>query len=324
MSLLAKARTLARLVWRGQFGKISIRLRYNIRKKAVSTCAGPFAYKYGRDRMICDPLLHDSAALYVEPETDCQERDVIRAWLGAGDFVIDAGANVGLYSFVSASCVGAGGVVAAIEPTPRLATHIKRCAALLGYTSVSVHQIALGGNSGVGEFAFASSDDSAVSQSLIGSAMPPGTSELGLVKVRTLAETAALAGAHMMPSLIKMDIEGAEAQVLLNVPRGWLGADGPLWIVECNPDALSRFGASAEQIFEAFDVANFDVWIVAKYSGLNGTDLAAVPLKRAQIPPASFHNLIAVPRGKSHRRRHVKLARVLTDSRLPNDARRAA
>ncbi len=323
MSVVSKVRTFAALLSDARFGTILERFRYNARLRALSKRASPFVFRYGRDRMVCDPSLHDSASMYLEKEADLQERDVMRAWLAPGDFVIDAGANVGLFTTVAAACVGASGTVIAIEPTPRLAAHLKKCAAMLGNASVVVQTGALGGQPGSAEFAFSAPECTTVSQSLVLGAVPPGTAEIRTVEVRTLSQVAACAKAQ--PSLIKLDIEGAEAQVLASAPESWLGAHGPLWIVECHPEALSRLGARPDQLFRAFPENDFDVWVIGKYAGGDGSDLPAVPLEPAKIPAASFYNLIAVPRGKLQGERRRRLAEVLAVAgSRKGHARRAA
>jgi FkbM family methyltransferase len=50
--------------------------------------------------------------------TDHAERRLLKTILSAGDVVVDAGANIGIYSEFLARCVGPTGLVNAFEPSP--------------------------------------------------------------------------------------------------------------------------------------------------------------------------------------------------------------
>jgi len=49
---------------------------------------------------------------------DSAERRLLRSLLSVGDVVVDAGANIGIYSQFLARCVGATGIVHSFEPSP--------------------------------------------------------------------------------------------------------------------------------------------------------------------------------------------------------------
>src|SRR5207244_4586584 len=49
---------------------------------------------------------------------DRGERQLLKRILSAGDVVVDAGANIGIYSQFLSRCVGATGVVHSFEPSP--------------------------------------------------------------------------------------------------------------------------------------------------------------------------------------------------------------
>ena len=55
--------------------------------------------------------------------TDRAERRLLKTIVSAGDVVVDAGANIGIYSKFLFSCVGPKGVVHSFEPAPE---HFKR------------------------------------------------------------------------------------------------------------------------------------------------------------------------------------------------------
>ncbi len=303
MSNSSKINTLIQLLLRGEWRAVRVRWRYFSRSRALASAKTAFVFLHGRDRLVCDPHLPDSASAFLEPSGDVWEKRIFHEWLRPRDVVIDAGANIGLFTSMAADCVGELGRVITIEPTPRLVDHLRLSAHLLGHTSVEVHGVALGGTPGRAQFAFAAPNETAVSQSLASLELPPGTAELREVEVVTLASLTST-----MPALIKLDVEGVEVRALGGAPPGWLTADGPLWVVECHPLALARFGATMQDIFNLFPKLHFDRWLIGKYAGPFGADLPPVPLDESSLPPASFHNLIAVPKGSrwEERRRTLR------------------
>ncbi len=100
-------------------------------------------------------------------------------------------------------------------------------------------------------------------------------------------------------SMIKLDIEGAEALAFKAVPEELLGADCPFWIVEIHPGALRSFGAMPGEIVARFDTASVETFLLAKHPLDPG---AANPALRALVSTESFSdslyfNMLAVPRG---------------------------
>ena len=59
-------------------------------------------------------LLYRAFKIY----TDRSERQLLRRTLFAGAVVVDAGANIGIYSEFLSRCVGPTGVVHSFEPSP--------------------------------------------------------------------------------------------------------------------------------------------------------------------------------------------------------------
>jgi FkbM family methyltransferase len=77
---------------------------------------------------------------------DTAERQLLRRILRAGDVVVDAGANIGIYAQFLSRCVGASGVVHAFEPSPE---NFKRLqSATRKFANVRLSQAAVGDCSG--------------------------------------------------------------------------------------------------------------------------------------------------------------------------------
>lgn len=305
-----KLKTLLALLGRGDFRLLAARARQLLRTRKLESARGSFTYSYGADRMVCDPAVPDSRDCFLAKPTDHHERELFRLWLERGDVVIDAGANIGLFTAVACHQVGAEGKVVAIEPTPSLAAMIQRNAGLLGHSQLSVREVALGKEAGRAQFAFAAGNETAVSQSLAVGELPEGTQSVREVEVISLVDALSGLKPDRKPSLVKLDVEGAEEQALSGCPAAWSTKEGPLWIVECHPEALGRFGTSPEKIYEIFPEAEFACFVIGKFAGADGTDLPPTKLIRNQRPPALFWNMVAVPLGEkwATRRERVRLS----------------
>jgi FkbM family methyltransferase len=129
----------------------------------------------------------------------------------AGDHVWDVGANIGYLALVAARIVGPGGRVLAIEPDPECAAAIRRNALINDLGAIEVIEAAASSSSGVAELVV-------VRDRLwtrLASVGDHHESECR-VSVRTLALDDVDAPP---PTLIKIDVEGAELEVLAGMTR---------------------------------------------------------------------------------------------------------
>src|SRR6266542_1112202 len=77
---------------------------------------------------------------------DRAERRLLRTVLSAGSVVVDAGANIGIYSQFLSRCVGPTGVVHSFEPSPENCKRLE--SAVRRYANVRVSNAAVGECSG--------------------------------------------------------------------------------------------------------------------------------------------------------------------------------
>src|SRR6266702_4352906 len=78
--------------------------------------------------------------------TDRTERRVLARHLSSGSIVVDAGANIGIYSQFLARCVGPTGMVHSFEPSPENFARLR--AAVASLPNVRVNQLALSDKTG--------------------------------------------------------------------------------------------------------------------------------------------------------------------------------
>lgn len=157
----------------------------------------------------------DLTSLVGRPEEKAVER-IVRTLPVGGTFV-DAGAHIGRYSLMAADAVGPSGRVFSVEPSPDNLRLLCENAALNGMSWITPVQAGLGKEDGTAELI--SGSDQAVSSfygdwldHLEGSKSARGRSRQ-TVAVRSLPRLLADLGAGRV-DLLKMDIEGAELDVL--------------------------------------------------------------------------------------------------------------
>lgn len=137
-------------------------------------------------------------------------QEAVASELSAGDVLFDVGANIGFFSLIAARRVGAEGRVYAFEPVPRNAAAIRRSAQLNGLAMIKVFPEAVGAATGRAELLLAHHIGGAALASV---GAPPDTRGRMQVDVVTLDDAVARRGLRP-PSLVKIDVEGAEIDVL--------------------------------------------------------------------------------------------------------------
>jgi FkbM family methyltransferase len=167
--------------------------------------------------------------------------DWVRRFVEPGQVVWDVGANQGLFTFAAAARVGAAGCVVALEPDPFLASLLHRSRSTQHLPArIDILPVAVSGRSGLDEFSVAATDRAL--NHLAGVAGNPRT---GGERDRFAVVTVTLdwLATHLPPpSLVKIDVEGAEFAVLEG-GRHLLEIVRPRWIIEVareNVEPVSR------------------------------------------------------------------------------------
>lgn len=166
--------------------------------------------------------------------------EVFRRLLRPGMAVLDIGANIGFFTMLSASLVGPGGYVLAVEPNPENARLIEASRRLNGYAHVTIAQVAAGRATGLLALHTAQSN---------GTTSGPSDDMAQLLSARTVPAIAidVLLPTERRIDLIKVDVEGAEFNALLGC-AALIARDRPIIISEFSPDLMPGIsGISGEE-----------------------------------------------------------------------------
>jgi len=168
------------------------------------------------------------------------EYDAFRADVRRGDTVLDVGANIGAYTALFAQWVGDTGRVIAFEPAPTAYAALCGMLQANGLSSrVTALQQAVSDREGSASFT-AHGDDGG--NRLCG----PGAADA--VTVATTTIDGVCQRLRLRPRLMKIDVEGAELDVLRGARATIAAADDLRLYMEIHPRLWASFGASREAL----------------------------------------------------------------------------
>lgn len=197
------------------------------------------------------------AQLYLYGTFEAITLGVLARCLRPADVVIDVGANIGYFSLELARTIGTRGAVHAFEPNPvtfhRLCENIRAN----GFPNVHCHPVALGSQRTsvelFQEFPYRSADASLRHR---------GRAQGSCVTVHQERLDDFCTSRAISPDLIKVDVEGAEMDVLRGAVR-LIELTRPILMIEHNAAAARLFGYETKEMFrwlrDAFGYALY--WI---------------------------------------------------------------
>jgi len=139
-------------------------------------------------------------------------QDALKRLVRRGDVAYDIGANVGFFTVLLGRLVGPEGAVAAFEPLPATAESLRRNAALNGFGHVTVFANAVGRAPGPVKLALR--EESTWAKLADATSTGP-TLDVTMVAIDGLVE----AGTIRPPAFVKIDVEGAELEVIEGMRR---------------------------------------------------------------------------------------------------------
>jgi FkbM family methyltransferase len=181
-----------------------------------------------------------------------------------GAIVWDIGANIGLFSFTSALRAGSAGRVVAVEADTKNVEMLRRSARSqpIGSASVTVVPAAASAHTGFATFHIARRNRSTNALDGFGTTQTGGTRESQTVPTVTLDE---MSGHFPMPSLLKIDVEGAELLVLEGAEL--ILASGPTVVCE----VADENAEAVRDVFTQHRYKLFDAAVTPPRQQLTGT-----------------------------------------------------
>jgi FkbM family methyltransferase len=153
----------------------------------------------------------DRARQYVAGTNEIPVQEAFASHIKPGHTFFDIGANVGFFTLVGARLVGPSGKVFAFEPVPQNAEAVRGNVGLNGFTNVTVIEKAVSRRSGAGELILSSHPGGATL--ITGDIAPPDMVGMASVTLVSIDDVVAK-GEIPPPDVVKIDVEGAEVEVL--------------------------------------------------------------------------------------------------------------
>ena len=156
------------------------------------------------------PISHAHAGLLASGLLELSVQQAMKRLLAHGDVFYDVGANVGFFALAGARLVGPAGAVYAFEPVPENAAAIRASAELNGLANVEVVAKAVGRATGRDRLLLVEDLSWSHLESRGLHPLATGTLEIETVAIDDLVAD----GRLRPPQLVKIDVEGAEIDVL--------------------------------------------------------------------------------------------------------------
>lgn len=161
-----------------------------------------------------------------------------------GDVVWDVGSFVGMYSILASQAVGAGGRVYAFEPEPNSWELLNKNCELNKITNMITMKMALSDSNGKATIYSSKTDDVAI-HSLRKS---HGLDERGTTTDTYTGDYLVDNMKVMLPNVVKVDVEGADFQVLRGMQKILSHPNCRFLLIEVHPKILPDFGKSLDDV----------------------------------------------------------------------------
>lgn len=212
---------------------------------------------------------------------------LLEGLLKPGMTVIDAGSHVGYYALLAARQIGPEGRVYAFEPDPDNYELLLRNIALNGYTNIEAVKKALSNQVGTATLFLTTLDNGRHST------YRHGLPERGSVDVETTTiDTFLEARGWPTVDLVKIDIEGAEMDVLEGASQFLAKCPSLKVIIEFSPSLLRNAGADPIEFLNQWAGWEFELNCIVEKKGLVPLELSdQAPLVERLLSNKSSVNL---------------------------------
>lgn len=178
---------------------------------------------------------YDGRSVFYTGDADRKVTWLLGRIVRPGDVVLDIGANIGLVTMILSRLVGESGHVHSFEPNPTLQAYIDESLKFNRISNVSLHRFALGDAESILELSVPKGHTG------MGSLIQRGDlhteAESFRVRVRPLSDVLEEIGVDRI-RLIKIDVEGFEAQVIRGALRAFSASPPEAILMEHHPSPV--------------------------------------------------------------------------------------
>lgn len=229
--------------------------------------------------------LFESAYWLYKGRYEARSLALLRPWVRPGTIAVDVGANIGFFALQLAAWVKPGGKVLAIEPEPANVGRLKSAAARARVEDVvEVVPVALADRTAEGRLKV--------------DPLNPADHKLGAIGVPVAVTTLdTLLAERGWPevSLIKIDVQGAEARVLAGA-RETVTRFRPALFVEVHDRDLRVFGSSPAELLRSVGEQGYTVHTS---KGKAVSPPLALPQAIALVEAKGYLDFLCCPVGKN-------------------------
>lgn len=269
--------------WSQRLGRIETYSQAAARRTVINCGNGRVLVKSSVGYVMCsanDPAL--LVCLVENGELEEGTRVLLENIVQPGTVFIDAGANIGLHTLAAARAMRGVGKVVAFEPFRETRALLSESVYINGFSHlVEIHEAAVASQSGVKALHLGrTSGHHSLYPLESGQESDQKSVQVALV---TLSE---VVSPHERVDLIKIDVEGAELDVL-DSARPWIEANPEIaLIVEFGPSHLVRTGCKVADWFAAFSALGLTYQAIDPVSG------ALSPASQEQLETVESTNLL--------------------------------
>jgi FkbM family methyltransferase len=184
-------------------------------------------------------------------------RFVKEKMVAAGDTIFECGGHHGCTGLMLSQWVGATGKVVSFEPNPDNIEIFSKNIAINQTSNLLLEKKALGRELGSLKIFRKSNGAIATNQLLSVGTLKNFFYGVEEVEVTTLDSYARNTNLH--PNLLKIDVEGYEAEVLKGATE--ILRTAPKLAIELHTEILGRYGTSVKEILDLIDVSRYQCWV---------------------------------------------------------------
>lgn len=197
---------------------------------------------------------------------EVNEIKFVNNFLKPGDIFVDIGANIGLFSLIAAHRVGNSGKVYAFEPTDKPYQRLSENVRLNNFNNVIHHRVALSDQ--VGQFPFFEIQDGFDGWNSFARPREGRVFTQNVVQCDTWDNFASRNNVMGKVSMMKIDVEGWEARLLLGGSETLSRMDAPVLQVEFSSEMAKAAGSSCREIYHVLETLGYELF---RYEAEAGT-----------------------------------------------------